>query len=128
VFCARNDAAETVERFIKSCDIDAKAPPYAQAVRGSISSMPSEQFQAWSTNQAYIALGVACTAAADARIGACPMSGFVPKDVHRVLELPPNQWPVAYLAIGSHVDNKEDPNRVKFRLPWEELFAFPNSK
>ncbi len=90
--------------------------------------MPSEQFQAWSTSQAYIALGVACTAAADARIGSCPMSGFVPKDVHRVLSLPANQWPVAYLAIGSYLDNKEDANRTKFRLPWETLFTFHNAK
>lgn len=128
VFCARKFASESVERFIKFAEVEEKAAPYADALRSNVSPMPDDKFLQWSTNQAFIALGVACTAAADARIGACPMSGFVPDDVHRVLKLPANQWPVAYLAVGSHLDNQEDPNRLKFRLPSSALYTWHRSK
>ncbi len=116
-----------MERFIKACDIETKSPPYAESLRSVFSPWSSEQFQAWSTNQAFIALGVAVTAAADARIGACPMSGFIPQDVHRVMALPANQWPVAYLAIGSHLDDdptQQPEERFKYRLPTDTLYTF----
>jgi nitroreductase len=63
------------------------------------------------------------TAAAELRISACPMGGFVAKDVHRVLELPENQWPVAYFAIGSTLD-EPDTTRVKLRLKTNDLFQW----
>ena len=111
--------------------MEENAPAYATAVRNSVSGMPDDKFLHWSTNQAFIALGVAVTAAADARIGSCPMSGFVQEDVHRVLQLPANQWPVAYLAVGSHLDNKENTggsNRRKFRIPSDILYTWHRSK
>jgi nitroreductase / dihydropteridine reductase len=128
VFCARNDASPTIERFIKAAGVEAKAPDYATALRANFSSLTTEQFLAYATNQAFIALGVAVTAAADARIGACPMSGFIPQDVHRVLQLPANQWPVAYLAIGSQLDGQNSPQIMKFRLPTETLYTFHDTK
>lgn len=126
VFCARNDASESVERFISNCKVDEVAPNYAQAVRNSLSGLDSATFLDRSANQAFIALGIAVAAAAELRIGSCPMSGFVPEEVHRVLKLPPNQWPVAYLAIGSELDPPSPLPR--FRLPLQELFTHHREK
>jgi hypothetical protein len=43
--------------------------------------MDKSAFLHWSTNQAYLSLGFAVAAAADLRVGTCPMSGFVPSEV-----------------------------------------------
>ena len=125
VFCARKDPSGSVERFIKECDVDTQAPDYATALRKSVSTMSPGEFLSWSTGQTFLALGVGVTAAADARIGACPMNGFVPQDVHRVLQLPDNQWPVAYLAVGSTLDGaaEGEKERLKLRLPHDALFT-----
>lgn len=121
-----------MERFITHCDIDNLAPRYAKSVRAGISHMDQDACRQWASNQAFIGLGMGLAAAADQRIGSCPMSGFVPADVHKVLQLPDNQWPVCYLAIGSHLDTGDSENRdpvnknerIRFRLPSEELFQF----
>jgi nitroreductase len=63
-------------------------------------------------------------AAADLRIGSCPMSGLVPAEVHKVLALPDNQWPVCYLALGSHLDTGENHPFPSTRIAAEELFQF----
>jgi nitroreductase / dihydropteridine reductase len=122
VFCARNDAGPSVERVISACNIDNAAPAFANSMRNTLSGMDTATCQAWATNQAYIALGIGLAAAAELRIGSCPMSGFVPADVHRVMKLPSNQWPVAYLALGSALDDQPSKDILRFRLPMEELF------
>eukprot|EP01034_Spumella_vulgaris_P021696 gene21696-27746_t len=64
-------------------------------------------------------------AAAEMEVGACPMSGFEPDGVHRVLNLPSSEHPVAYLAIGSILDkNQDDGVRVKLRLKLEDLAQY----
>lgn len=125
IFCARNDASPTVERFIKSKDLDNIAPDYARSMRLSLSSMDKDSFGSFASNQAYLALGFALVAAAELRIGSCPMSGFLPDDVHRVMKMQPNERPVAYMAVGSHLDTEQvDPNRLKLRLDLDDFVQF----
>jgi nitroreductase/dihydropteridine reductase len=123
VFCARKDAKPSIERYIKSSEMETLRPDFAKHMRSiEINNWSEEEFLNWSTNQAYIALGVGVTACADLRLGHCPMSGFVPADVHKVLELPANQWPVAYLAVGSTLDHP-NPEIPKFRVSMEDLIT-----
>lgn len=51
------------------------------------------------------------------------MGGFVASDVHKVLHLPDNEWPVVYLAIGS-TEDPEDTTRTKLRLKASDLFKY----
>lgn len=124
VFCARNDASPSVERFLTASNISISAPKFADSIRDSLSSKNTKEFLEWATNQAYIALGVGVTACADMRIGSCPMGGFVPADVHRILKLPAEEWPVAYLAIGSKLDMGKKNARKKFRFPLHEIVKY----
>lgn len=123
VFCARNDPDACVERIIQSADVEKVAPPYAQALRTSISSMTKEDCLSWASSQAMVALGIGLAACAELKISSCPMGGFIAKDVHQVLQLPENQWPVVYLAIGS-TEDPEDLTRTKLRLKSSDLYQW----
>lgn len=125
VFAARSDVEGTIERFIKSAEVGKSAPDYAASLRKCfVSTLDSKDFLSWSTNQAYIALGLAVAAAADSRIGSCPMTGFEPEGVNKVLGLPSNEHAVAYLAVGSHLDTEPDGGRVKLRLKIDDLVEY----
>ncbi len=123
VFAARRDVHESIERFIKSADVDVVAPEYARSLRSCyVSTLDSEGYLTWSTQQAHIALGLSVAAAAELEIGSCPMTGFEPLGVHKVLGLSQAEHPVAYLAVGSTLDGGDpDPTRVKCRLAMDDL-------
>lgn len=116
IFTARNDAGPTVERFVASQNLDVKVPPLATSIRSVLSQLDNSTFLAWSTNQAFIALGFSLCAAAELRIGSCPMSGFVPEEVHKLLALPKNEHPVAYMAIGSKSDKLSPFKKMRLEL------------
>ncbi len=54
-----------------------------------------------------MAFGISIAAAADFRIASCPMSGFVADGVASVLNLPENEKPVAYLAVGHYPEDEK---------------------
>jgi nitroreductase len=60
---------------------------YADMMKGSLQSQSPEQVEAWSTKQAYIALGFGLVTAATLDIDACPMEGFSPDDFDKILDL-----------------------------------------
>lgn len=123
VFCARNDAHNSIERMISSNNLDEVAKGYGNAMR-SVNTMTPDEFLKFSSSQAFVGLGIGVSAAAASKIGHCPMGGFEPEEVKKLLKLPENQFPVAYLAIGSALDDGTDvTKRTKFRLPLEELFT-----
>jgi nitroreductase/dihydropteridine reductase len=74
----------------------------------------------WAARQAYIALGFGLAAAAELNIHSCPMEGFVPASVAKVLELDNSIEPIALLALGraSTVDDGCGP---RFRFPVDDL-------
>lgn len=172
VFCAHTHAAHSVQRFVDACRIEDDAPDFASFLHRTYDSQPVSQYLPWASNQAYIALGIGVTAAADLRVGSCPMSGFVAADVAQVLQLPtitdylmqqskePSQtsqttvaadgtatpstaaatptapspekflsWPVAYLAIGSTLDDaawhaESRKTYKRRRVPLQRLFQW----
>lgn len=121
VFTARNDAKEAVQNFIKASNV---SEGYARML-DSVASMDSAEFLAYATNQAFLSLGFALAAAADAGLGSCPMTGFIPSQYHKCLGLPPNEVPVALLALGyAPEDDKVANHHPKFRFKLEDLVKF----
>lgn len=108
VFTARTDASGTVERFIKAKNLDTNDKDFAKVLRASVSGKNPADFREWAISQTFIAFGFSLAAAADLRVGSCPMGGFVASDVHKVLSLPAHEVPVAYLAVGNAPS--DDPN------------------
>lgn len=58
-----------------------------KARRAFIKETSNTDLDIWASNQAFLALGVILTSAAMVRIDACPMGGFKPKELDRVLNL-----------------------------------------
>ena len=77
--------------------------------------------KSWAARQAYIALGFGLMAAAQLGIDACPMEGFSPRKVRKILRLPGDLSPVALLAVGYR--SPADTVRPKYRLPMQELVS-----
>ena len=114
VFCARTDVKERADEYLKATGAEA----YREMMMGFLSGQSDAT--AWAARQAYIALGFALTAAAVADVPSCPMEGFVPSEVAKLLELPETLVPVCYLAVGSEAEGVEPPPR--FRFPKDDLF------
>lgn len=124
IFCARNDPIPTIERLINDNNLDVVSKSYADALRKNVILDPNEFLQ-WSKNMTFIGLGVGVSAASALRIGHCPMNGFDPDGVKKVANIPENQFPVAYLAIGSEFDDGMDKitDRIKYRVSFDNLFT-----
>lgn len=127
VFCARNDHPARAERMLEllsegDATKRAELAPLENILVGSYTpfmTTPEKAF-AWGARQAYIALGFGLAAAAEMQIDACPMEGFDPAGVHKVLGLPENIWPLAFLTLGYRTAG---PSRPKFRYPEDEIFV-----
>lgn len=61
--------------------------PYREQLIAMMENKTLEQRQAWSRNQAYIALGNLMTVCAMENIDACPMEGFIPEKYDDILQL-----------------------------------------
>jgi nitroreductase len=61
--------------------------PFKESLTTSFSEKDSEEVEAWSKNQAYLALGNLLTICAMEKIDSCPMEGFSPEGYDEVLSL-----------------------------------------
>ncbi|MBV7267672.1 NAD(P)H-dependent oxidoreductase [Winogradskyella luteola] len=66
---------------------DSILEPFKSQMKSTIENMPEDKKTVWATKQAYIALGNLMTVCAVEGIDCCPMEGFIPKEMDRVLEL-----------------------------------------
>lgn len=88
-----NFGDKDVDRFIartaevRGVDADSLAAFRNMLVTKLVESMP-DRLDDWAVRQCYIALGNLMTAAALLKVDACPMEGFVPVEVDRVLGFP----------------------------------------
>ena len=86
-------------------------------ISNSIKNMTKEQLNSWNEKQVYIALGNLLTAAATAKIDACPMEGFDRKQVDDILNLKAQGvHSVVMCAIGfrSQDDKSASLKKVRF--------------
>lgn len=95
---------------------------YSDMLKGSISSRTPEQNKEWAARQAYIALGVALSAAAVEGIDSTPMEGFDPKQFDEILGLSKLGWSsVVTLALGTRSSQDGYAKLAKVRFPKEKL-------
>lgn len=100
-----------------SAEVRANMKGYEDMVTGFIPYASPE----WAKKQTYIAQGFALAACAELQIDSCPMEGFDPVAVGKILEIPENlevavMLPVGYRAVDEHP-------RPKFRFTKEKLFT-----
>jgi nitroreductase len=96
---------------------------YEQIVLGSLSSRTQEQNLGWSNKQAYVALGVLLSAAADMNIDAGPMEGFDAAKFDEILGLKEKGLTTTVIAaVGFRSEDDHYSKLIKVRRPKEELF------
>lgn len=122
VFAARADAFKRAEEYV---DMASGGNAEAKEKMGMITSSmkgldgkPAESV-AWSAKQTYIALGFALAACAELGIDSCPMEGFNPAEVDKILNFPENLKTQAFLAVGYRA---EGPAHPKVRFPESDIF------
>ncbi len=97
---------------------------YSQVIKGSVASKSPEVIAAWNQRQAYIALGHLLVAAATHHIDACPMEGFDPAGVDKILGLAEQGLAAAVIAaVGYRSAEDKMQFAAKVRLPQSELFV-----
>lgn len=115
VFCARSDIQKRVDEYVLANDAEELRP----MMEGFLKNVKEQV--AWAEKQAYIALGFALAAAAEQKIASCPMEGFMPLEVKKILDLPDNLYPSVYLALGEQVE--EENQKPRFRFPISDLVS-----
>jgi nitroreductase/dihydropteridine reductase len=96
---------------------------YENVMMGAVNHLSEDQKIAWSHKQAYIALGVLLTAAAEMGIDACPMEGFEAGKFDQILGLKEKGLTISVIApIGFHAADDNYSDLPKVRRPKEELF------
>jgi len=96
---------------------------YEQVILGALNSRTDEQKVAWSHRQAYIALGVLLSAAAELGVDAGPMEGFDAEKFDEILGLKEKGLTTSVIAaVGHRADDDVYSKMIKVRRPKEELF------
>ena len=130
IFCARTNLEKRADEFLK-----AKQPPNIHSFMKSIVkflkkrcglSGNSDSTETdcdlsieWAKRQAYIALGYGLAAATELKIASCPLEGFKPDEVKKVLNMDDKYEPCVLLAVGKK--NNDYEQEPRFRFPADEL-------
>lgn len=97
--------------------------PYEHVMVSTVNHRSEDQLTAWAHKQAYIALGVLLTAAAEAGIDACPMEGFEAGKFDEILGLSDKGLTASVIApVGFRAEDDHYAHFVKVRRPQDELF------
>lgn len=95
-----------------------------QFVNSRLALLSTDQKIEWAEKQAFLAIGILVSAAAEAGIDASPMEGFDPKQVDEILELKEQHLKSALLfALGYRSAEDEFATIPKVRKTKTELFA-----
>ena len=92
-------------------------------MKSTLKNMGQEKVAAWSSRQAYIALGQLLLTCANLRVDATPMEGFVPSEYNDILGLNDSNL-TATLVCPIGYRHKEDQNQhlAKVRKPLNDIF------
>jgi nitroreductase len=97
VFCVHNDLEARLDDFVEQTDKQARR----EEISKYMSALPTAN--GWAKQQAYIALGYGLAAASELKIASCPMEGFMPHKVAKVLKLGDEYDPCVLMAVGRHI-------------------------
>ncbi|RTY66640.1 NAD(P)H-dependent oxidoreductase [Flavobacterium sp. GSP27] len=96
---------------------------YQELVIKNITSLSEEMRNIWTAKQTYLALGNLLNAAAELKIDATPMEGFVPAEVNEILGLDKLGLNATLIAtIGYRHEEDATQHNKKVRKSNEELF------
>jgi len=96
---------------------------FEQMINNNVNNLTEDQKIVWGAKQAYIALGVMLTAAAELGIDACPMEGFQAGKFDEILGLKALGLTTVVIApIGYRSSEDVYSKMAKVRRPMEELF------
>ena len=121
-FCARTDLLGEqgmVQKFIESYKMvagktDQDVAGYRDMIIGTVNQKGVEGALNWVQKQVYLSVETLILAAAEKGIDSCPMEGFDPAGVAKVLELPEYMHPTVLVSLGYR--NMEAPKKVRFAL------------
>jgi len=97
VFCVYTNLEKRMDEYIKLTNGEHKR----ESMLKYFSILPTKV--GWAKQQAYIALGYGLAAATELKIASCPMEGFIPEKVAKILGLKNNLEVCVLLAVGKHV-------------------------
>ncbi|MDI9860910.1 NAD(P)H-dependent oxidoreductase [Flectobacillus roseus] len=123
-----NISNETVKNYIDKATIarntDRKnLEAREEFVNARLALLSSDQKIEWAEKQAFLAIGILVSAAAEAGIDASPMEGFDPKQVDEILGLKEQHLKSTLLfALGFRSSEDEFATIPKIRKTKEELF------
>ncbi len=96
---------------------------YGDFMKGSLKSKTSEELNVWAQKQTYLALGNLLNAAAELKIDATPMEGFVPAQFNEILGLDKLNLNAAVIAtVGYRSEEDATQFYKKVRKSDENLF------
>ena len=123
-----NFGAEGIDDFAKTMSETREIPlesiqGYVDYMKGNIVGLPEESRNLWSAKQTYIALGNLLNSAAELKIDATPMEGFIPAQVNEILGLDKLGLNATLLAtIGYRHEEDASQHYKKVRKSNEDLF------
>ncbi|MBB1194472.1 NAD(P)H-dependent oxidoreductase [Flavobacterium sp. SOK18b] len=123
-----NFGAEGIDDFAKTMSEIREIPlesiqGYVDYMKGNIVGLPEESRNLWSAKQTYIALGNLLNSAAELKIDATPMEGFIPAQVNEILGLDKLGLNATLLAtIGYRHEEDATQHYKKVRKSNEDLF------
>lgn len=92
--------------------------PFKEQLKSTIETMPDSKKSDWATKQAYIALGNLMTVCAIEEIDSCPMEGFLPEELDKVLNLDKyGLKSVLLLPVGFRAEDDMFASLKKVRKP-----------
>jgi nitroreductase len=126
VFCSRVDGVNRVDQYVDLCTKGKlvekiKLKPMETMMKGYMKGRSEESIKSWADDQVYIALGFAMAACAELSVDSCPIGGFDPLAVNKILDLPNNVKSTVLLPIGYRA---EDPKKKKIRFDNQDLFTY----
>ena len=130
VICIQDDVTDTdVDLYYQQLQKERETPkeilePYKNQLKGVIQKMGHTKREEWTIRQAYIALGNLMTVCAFEDIDSCPMEGFIPEEVDRILNLKAhNLKSVLLLPVGFRAENDMFASLKKVRKPLNEVIV-----
>jgi nitroreductase/dihydropteridine reductase len=112
IFCALRNLEERIEDYIKQTGFVNKNKYMLEYIVNK-SKVPDQV--EWAKQQAYLALGFGLAAATEQKIASCPMEGFKPYELSKLLDLDNNLVPCVLFALGRKKDGYELEKRFRFK-------------
>ncbi|SHJ52140.1 NAD(P)H-dependent oxidoreductase [Pseudozobellia thermophila] len=121
---------ELIDDYLSNVSMTRGIPPealkgYGEMMKSKLLPLSDPEKAAWTSRQAYIALGNLLSAAADLKIDACPMEGFDPQQFNTILDLEKENLNAAVLvALGYRSEEDQTQHYKKVRRPIENLITY----